>query len=283
MAMRRRPTIEPVSISQEAESYSKTGVAMPVAGTTEITVACIDVGSSNNLASFVADYGGGPGHWKRLNSPGHPVCSWTAADTRNKLVRHLVGCMNRRPVALGFEAPLWGWVKCSGGLDQYVLRPGIEKRNKMPTRSWLSGGGASSALVTTGLAADLLRRLVNAIPDMDATYGLPATGRPGLQPPWKTGTLLIWEAFISGQKCCQQRPMKVSSHRHDAQCGVVHGFVPVIGQARSLVVVPKDQTWFPILGERLPQLVPALSGSKNWWREPCLVVEPHPVKPQHWS
>ncbi|MEG6508634.1 hypothetical protein V6C03_06595 [Methyloligella sp. 2.7D] len=131
-------------------------------------VAAVDIGSPNkgNLAwaiapdeSFDADFEG--------------------------LVKRIAEASAKGPVSLGFEAPLW--VPMRDDLNE-TLKP----RQGEEGRSWSAGPGASTLAAALGVVPNLLTTLRAAMPSAVVTLDY-------RNPPSEPGTILMWEAFVSGE------------------------------------------------------------------------------------
>lgn len=128
-----------------------------------------------------------------------------------ELVDALSEGLERGPVALGFEAPLWVPAR-SDELTVTGARVG-EK-----SRAWSAGAG--SGALATGLAVipHILARLRKAAPRAVATMDWKA-------PPTRPHELLLWEAFVSSSD-------KGDGHEEDAIIAA-RGFARACGDLQS--------------------------------------------------
>lgn len=111
------------------------------------------------------------------------------------LVDALSEGLERGPVALGFEAPLWVPAR-----NDEMMVTGARAGEK--SRAWSAGAG--SGALATGLAVipHILSRLRKAAPNAVATMDWKS-------PPTGPQELLLWEAFVSSAD-------KADSHEEDA-------------------------------------------------------------------
>lgn len=149
-------------------------------------VLTIDVGKAANIGW--ADNEGSRG--------GHKTLEERLAQAGGKLVAG-------RPVALGFEAPIW--VPFRTNLTAFNKgRGGVESTMKRP---WSAGAGATvttQALALMPLCLKILKMATNG-------QDIPATTIPA---DWfRDRGLLVWEAFVSGKQ-------KGSDHSDDAELAV---------------------------------------------------------------
>ena len=200
----------------------------PSTETAEIVVACIDVAAGGNLGAAAALFT--CGGRQAIFVPGSGY-TYSAGGTRQAFITDLAGHLRGGGlVALGFEAPLWGtWdAPPTGGTPLPALsgRPGVDA----PNRPWYNTAVASEV-------GPLAVEVLSALGQPAVTSGLHTT------PAWNaTCPVLVWEAYITDARCCvstkgaliaglgQQEP---SSHRQDACCGVLHGFVNLAANAAA--------------------------------------------------
>lgn len=191
-------------------------------GAADIVDACIDVSARAGLASYAALYQrNAAGCWAARGAS----FSYSASGTRKDFIDDLRYHLERgRLVALGFEAPLWGtWAAMprTGGAHLSALCARPKERND--NRPWYGNAVASEVGPLAVIVLQALGRHVTS-------------GQPGT-PPWNAAhPILIWEAYITGDRCCTPKTAHNSGarsqHGQDAKCGVDHGFVNLLNTAQ---------------------------------------------------
>jgi hypothetical protein len=213
----------------------------------DLVVYCADIGSvgKQNFGWARLDAGGGS---TQVGRDIEDLVAATAADLRNK-----------RPVALGFESPLWVPLPA----DSRELGKG---RPNEGSPSWSGGPGgnvfATGAAQVPWILRELRNEVINgcAYLEWEDFYGA------------SNCRLFLWEAFVAGKA---KAPKGLgTSHTGDAEIGA-KAFVDALPDPNRAT-----QTWKPV-GEVFSLLGAAMlltgwSGDQSVLHEACLVVRAMP-------
>ncbi len=194
----------------------------------KIAVACIDVAAGADLAAAIVFVEKGPqvivnGRPQQPWSTIRSVYTYSNEGVRVQFIKDVRSYLKAGGlVALGFEAPLWGtWEAVpnpAGRLPKMVGRKHSNNQNiDAPNRSWFANAVAAEV---GPLAVELVKALglKDKVTDDESKWGLKVP-------------MLVWEAYITDQRCCTSKNVvaepsqRLSQHRQDAYCGVVHGFL----------------------------------------------------------
>lgn len=189
------------------------------------------------------------------------LASRTTKDVNHKSPLDLANAVaaqwkKNRPIALGFECPLWVPVPKSAK-DEKIL--GAARKDE-GDRAWSAGGGAYS--LTTGLVqvAWIMARLHETIPQAKFT-----TNPEKLGP----GGILIWEAFVTGKAKGSSKAK--DSHHKDAKRAVSAFQKQWPFPRGSAVTCTDDQQPYSLISTAI-QFAGFKSGPSL--NEACLVVKP---------
>lgn len=160
---------------------------LPIAGRAgpAILVACVDLGVNTRIAAFTESYVSSGASY-RFKKQGGTSAAYDHKDLRNHLAPDLTAALRSGPVALGIEGPLWG--HSDGRTGPYRPRPFEDGY-----RAWFGGSGGPAAIKAFATVLDLLELISPAVNCV--TNALPV----GTPIPWEPGTLLLWEAFVTGE------------------------------------------------------------------------------------
>ena len=108
--------------------------------------------------------------------------AYDASGVRAYLVDDLNRALEQGALALGFEGPLWGW-ECA------PLGPYVRRVFERPTSAWYDRNGGQAAIKALALVQDVF----GLVTPRRITYGL-----HGAPTEWGIGTLIVWEAYVTG-------------------------------------------------------------------------------------
>lgn len=212
-----------------------------------LVIACVDVGKPNNVG------------WASLDGGSHRT-----GNDLHQLIKILVTSLEaRRPVALGFECPLY----VPSRDDLATLNMARMDEGKYP---W-SGIGASVLAAGLPLVAWVLRQLHSAAPSAAATtrWGDFATG---------FAQMLVWEAFVTStpgdEVVLPKDCMATTDHQRDALAGAIAFLNGLPGVDQVVDSPPRsalgDEAALSIIGMQI--LASGMGSDLGLLRERCLVA-----------
>jgi hypothetical protein len=213
---------------------------------TDLVVYCADIGSVK-----AGNFG-----WARLAQDAKPHTN-TSIEA---LIEKLAGDLTLgRPVAMGFECPLW--IPLPPKCEQLGSARRGESGKGVNSRPWSAAGGA--AVLTTGAAQVpwLLRALTSRVPTQSAFLDWPEFEAE------KRG-LFLWEAFVSGDSKADKD--SEDGHWKDALTGA-QGFE----SARNAGALEKGEVRPPDNADHeVVSLIGAAMLHTDWSDDPALLSKP---------